>query len=223
MNHVNVTTSSHQYRVAHCNDETVSPVYMAADVLVPGVARSLHYCDVIMGTIASQITSLTVIYSTVYSDADQRKHQSSESLAFVRGIHRLPVNSPHKWPVTRKMFPFDDVIMRRHDIDWLGSIIFIMLYCSGNIVKLDLPHGCWNTSHTWVLVLVDTMVWCIFGTRTSATIFVTYAILCHWVYRSICMKNVIKKLDIYKHCRRRNNFKLWVTRMEYHWKTTSIP
>ena len=45
------------------------------------------------------------------SDADQRKHQSSASLAFVRGIHRGPVNSPHKWPVTRKMFPFDDVIM----------------------------------------------------------------------------------------------------------------
>ena len=42
---------------------------------------------------------------------DQRKHQRSASLAFVRGIHRGPVNSPHKWPVTRKMFPFDDVIM----------------------------------------------------------------------------------------------------------------
>ena len=62
-------------------------------------------------TIASQITSLTIVYSTVYSDADQRKYQSSASLAFVRGIHRGPVNSPHKWPVTRKMFPFDDVIM----------------------------------------------------------------------------------------------------------------
>ena len=47
----------------------------------------------------------------VYSGADQRKHQSSASLAFVRGIHRWAVNSPHKWPVTRKMFPFDDVIM----------------------------------------------------------------------------------------------------------------
>ena len=70
-----------------------------------------HYCDVMMGAIASQITSLTIVYSTVYSDADQSKHQSSASLAFVRGIYRRPVNSPHKWPVTRKMFPFDDVIM----------------------------------------------------------------------------------------------------------------
>ena len=50
--------------------------------------------------------------STVYSGADQRKHPCSASLAFVRGIHRGPVNSPHKWPVTRKMLPFDDVIMR---------------------------------------------------------------------------------------------------------------
>ena len=48
---------------------------------------SLHYIDIIMTTMASQITSLTVVCSTVYSDADQRKHQSSVSLAFVRGIH----------------------------------------------------------------------------------------------------------------------------------------
>ena len=64
-----------------------------------------------MGVIASLITSLTIVYSTVYSDADQRKHQSSASLASVREILRGPVNSPHKWPVMRKMFPFDDVIM----------------------------------------------------------------------------------------------------------------
>ena len=70
-----------------------------------------HYSDVIMGAIASQITSLTIVYSTVYSDGDQRKHQSSASLAFVWGIHCWPVNSPHKWPVTQKMFPFDDVIV----------------------------------------------------------------------------------------------------------------
>ena len=71
------------------------------------------YNDVIMGVMTSQITSLTIVYSSVYSDADQRKHQSSASLAFVRGIHRGPVNSPHKWPVTRIMFPFDEVIMKR--------------------------------------------------------------------------------------------------------------
>ena len=71
-----------------------------------------HYSDVIMSTMASLITSLTSVYSAFHPGADQRKHQSSASLAFVRGIHRRPVNSPHKWPVTRKMFPFDDVIMK---------------------------------------------------------------------------------------------------------------
>ena len=74
--------------------------------------RSSHYDDVIMGVMASQITSLTIVYWTVYSGADQSKRQSSTSLAFVWKIHRGPVNSPHKWPVTRKMFPFDDVIMK---------------------------------------------------------------------------------------------------------------
>ena len=77
--------------------------------------KSMHidsiYKDVIMGAIAPQITSLTIVYSTVYSDADQTKHQSSASLSFVRGIHRGPVNSPHKWPVTRKRFLLDDVMM----------------------------------------------------------------------------------------------------------------
>ena len=48
---------------------------------------------------------------TVYSGADQRKHQIAASLAFVRGICRWPVNSPHKGLVTRKMFPFNDAIM----------------------------------------------------------------------------------------------------------------
>ena len=78
---------------------------------VESYAVFTHYDDVIMGAMASQITSLTIVYSAVYSDADQRKHQSSASLAFVRGIYRGPVNSPHKWPVTRKMFAFLDAIM----------------------------------------------------------------------------------------------------------------
>ena len=70
-----------------------------------------HYNDVIMGMMASQITSLTIVYSIDYSGVDQRKHQSSVSLAFVRGIHRWPVNSTHKWSATRKKFPFDDIII----------------------------------------------------------------------------------------------------------------
>ena len=74
-----------------------------------------------MTMLASQITSLTVVYSIVYSGVNQRKHQSSASLAIVREIRRGPVNFPHKWPVTRKMFPFDDVIMITMDV--IASLI----------------------------------------------------------------------------------------------------
>ena len=60
---------------------------------------------------ASQITGVSMVYSAVCSGTDQRKHLSSASLAFVRGIYRWPTKSPHKGPVTRKMLPFVDVIM----------------------------------------------------------------------------------------------------------------
>ena len=85
-----------------------------------------HYHDVIMSPMASQITNPTSVYSIVYSGTDQRKHQSSASLAFVRGFHRWPVNSPHKGPVTRKMFPFDDVIM-------MAAILFRPLCLDYNV------------------------------------------------------------------------------------------
>ena len=96
-------------------------------------ASTEHYNGVIMGAIASQITSLTIVYSIVYSDADQRKHQSSASLAFVRGIHWGPVNFPHKWPVTRKMFSFDDVIMN----GWAFICTHAMRRCGCSVKKLD--------------------------------------------------------------------------------------
>ena len=70
-----------------------------------------YYNDVILSAMASQITSFSVVYSAVCSGVDQRKHRSSASLVSVRGIHRWPVNPPHKGPVTRKFFSFDDVIM----------------------------------------------------------------------------------------------------------------
>ena len=99
---------------------------------------SEHYNDVIMSAMASQTTGVSVVFSTVYSGADQRKQQNSASLAFVRGIHQWPVNSPHKGPVTRKMFPFDDVIMEN----------------SGGVTKAICPiplfspifHHCQNTA-----------------------------------------------------------------------------
>ena len=81
-----------------------------------------HYSDVIMSTMTSQITSLETVYPIVYSGTDQRKYRSFASLAFVRGIHRSPVNSPHKGSVMRKTFPFHDIIMKRC-ISTLGKLI----------------------------------------------------------------------------------------------------
>ena len=86
----------------------------------------LHYNDVIVSVMVSQITSVSIVYVRVCSGANQRKHQRSASPAFVRGIYRLPVNSPHKGTLTRKMFPFDDVIMW-HDSKlkrvWLNTVL----------------------------------------------------------------------------------------------------
>ena len=93
-------SKSDHVRREHVISPTVYTVYITA-----------HYCDVIMVAIASQITSLTIVYSMVYSGADQRKRQSSASLVFVRRIHRWPINYMHRWLVTRKMFSFDDVII----------------------------------------------------------------------------------------------------------------
>ena len=86
------------------------PVEMGTSA--PSQVSSRHYGDVIMSVVASQITSVSIVCSTVCLGANQRKHESSASLALnVRGIHQWPLDSPHKGPVTRKMFPFDDVIM----------------------------------------------------------------------------------------------------------------
>ena len=123
-----------------------------------------HYTDVIMGTIVSQITSLTIVYSTVYSDAAHRKYQSSASLAFVRGIHRRPANSPHKWPVTRTMFPFDDVIM--YNAEKVRTVL-----CFSNIGKF-IRNDCYYCvipldTH-WSLITEDSLYaysffsWCVY-------------------------------------------------------------
>ena len=90
----------------------------------PNTFCSAHYSDVIMNTIASQIPNLTIVYSIVFLGADQRKHQSSASLAFVRGIHRDRWISRTKGQLRGKMFPFDDVIM-------------------GSELTYDLTRSCW--------------------------------------------------------------------------------
>ena len=79
-----------------------------------------------MSAITSQITSFTIVYSNVYLGTDQRKYQSSAPMAYVQGIHRGSVNSPHKGPVMRKMFPFDDVIMTIDTVAMHRTRILIM-------------------------------------------------------------------------------------------------
>ena len=99
-----------------------------------------------MNSLASQITSLTIVYSTVYSGANQRKHRSSAWRAFVQGIHRWPVNSPHKGPVTRKMFRFDDVIMT----PTVGTLLWFVGI--GRVVPVlhALGQSCEETRRIWI-------------------------------------------------------------------------
>ena len=116
-----------------------------------------HYNGVIMSAIAAQITSLTIVYSRVYSGVDQRKYQSSASLAFVRGIYRWPVNSPHKGPVTRKIFPFDDVIMDKET----PQVYFItMEYIQqGNIQNALKLSNVTTTTYKIICLLVLLLYW----------------------------------------------------------------
>ena len=119
--------------------------YIAKNNSVRKVITGLaHHSDVIMGAMASQMTSLSIVYSTVYTGADQRKHQGSASLAFVWGIHRWPVNSLHKGPVTRKIFPFwwRHHVLSGPGILWIICRPFLHCYdyrgCEGRVS----PRGC---------------------------------------------------------------------------------
>ena len=104
-----------------------------------------------MGALASQITSLTIVYSVVYSGANQRKHQSSASLAFVRGIHRWPVNSPHKGPVTRKRF--HSMTSSWYDCIWLRAV-FSRLIVKINLIKKTLWRQLFSIVIFFMLVIV---------------------------------------------------------------------
>ena len=137
-----------------------------------------------MGMIASQITSLTVVYSAVYSDADHRKHQSSTSLAFVLGIHRGLVNSQHKGPVTWKIFPFDDVIMltinchcklqmlatgwhdRADKISWQSQIAKIIIH----VPVLGVLRVYWDMAMGMLSVLLVAIQWLLLAPISCGTI-----------------------------------------------------
>ena len=157
----------------------------------------IHYNDVIMSAVASQITSVSIVCSAVGSGVEQRKHQSSVSLAFVWGIHRWPVNSPHKWSVTRKMFPFGDVIMYHHVSIYLGIMLepichsdstrhAYILHADGNLFYFVL--SCWRhqngnifrvtgslcgkfTGHRWIprTKASDAELWCFLWSAPEQT------------------------------------------------------
>ena len=116
----------------------------------------LHYNDVIMSAMASQITSLTIVYSAVYSGAHQEKLQSSASLVFVWRNQRWPVNSPLKEPVTRKMLQFDDVIMYNLPIEFVWGSIHWKWWCH---MFLNLKHDIfWSMPLTHALWYFDISV-----------------------------------------------------------------
>ena len=95
-----------------------------------------------MSAMASQINGITIVCSTIYSGAYQRKQQSPASLDFVRGIHRWSVDYLHKGPVTWKMFPFDDVIIHQEPLilTWINFIVaWVNKTSIKNVVLIYLP------------------------------------------------------------------------------------
>ena len=90
-----------------------------------------------MSANASQITDFSIVYSTVCSGADQRKHQSSALLVFEKGLHPWPVNAPHTDPVILKMFPFDDVSVRsdKPDLQCIIALTSIAIWMKSFIIQ----------------------------------------------------------------------------------------
>ena len=113
------------------------------------VTKLHHHSDVIMSAMASQITGVSIVHSTVYSGADQRKHQISASQAFVRGIHQWPVNSPHKGPLTRKCFHLmtSSWLWTSFNALWPGDI-YIYILCAWNV-----DNGSPTSSLRFLLIL----------------------------------------------------------------------
>ena len=127
------------------------------------VDRMLHpHCDfelwphpwpTLMSTMVSQITSLAIVYSTVYSGPDQRKHQSSVSLAFAKGTHRWSVNFTPKGPVMQKMLPFDNIFM------WplIFKVKFGKSCNSGMGCPIDMEQKGCEPTECWTHVVTSTL------------------------------------------------------------------
>ena len=130
--------------------ENKQNIMFISDVINKSIQSLEHYSDVIMNVMASHIASLTIAYWTVYSGADQTKHQSFASLAIVRRIQWWPVNSPQKGPVTRKMFPFDDVIVK--PAGWSCVSGRIQCRCNLHSVKISLTAPTHYLNHCWLII-----------------------------------------------------------------------
>ena len=127
------------------------------------IARSMyHYSELIMGAMAFQITSIMIVYSTVYSGADHRKHQSFAS----------PVNSPHKWPVTRRKFPLDDVIIM--DLWHTGFHTPYLFSMNSYVIFIII----WLVHTLWFLVIVQHQ--CLWPEST-------------WLQEGSCLNNAISR------------------------------
>ena len=130
---------------------------------------SSHYNDVIISAMASQVTSVLNAYSPICSDRDQRKLQSSAPLAFIRGIHQWPVDSSHKWPVTRKIFPFNDVIM----ITGLFGGVLSQMVNNAKSVSMSWRRCGWKINSTRIILIW--MIKCCKGLHQKSAQY-----LAHW-------------------------------------------
>ena len=125
--------------------------------------KQWYYNDVLMSALTTQITGVMMVCSTVCSGADQRKHRCSASPAFVRRIHRWPVNSPHKGSITQKMFPFGDVIMTTnnyHPSQWprLTRVNMLLMqsgsYSSSSTSAIFIPNLPWSHICHWYGIII---------------------------------------------------------------------
>ena len=130
--------------------------------LIDGPATGLtHYSDVLMGVMASQITGVLIICPTVCSGADE-KASKLRVTGRCEGINRWPVDSPHKGPVSRKMFPFDDIIMHEHFSLLAGYVIFCTFYRTLTLCQPRVTSFTERYFH--FLFMTDTKLFCIYYT-----------------------------------------------------------
>ena len=135
----------------------------------------IHYSDVAMSPFASQITSVSIVYSTVCSGADQRQHQSPASLTVVRGIHWWLVIYPNKRPLTRKMYPLDDVIMNNMSSTMInllpkhicqqaklsvGPVLLFIFFMYLNKMYMNIySFECSKAFHYSIILILTSILW----------------------------------------------------------------